>query len=66
MRKGDVVCWRGRRWVIRGFTPAGLPEHLVELEEISSGEWARARLEELEPGDGGAVLPLRPRKKPKL
>ena len=66
MRIGDVVCWRGRRWSVRGITPAGVPERLVELEDVETGEWAQAPIEELEPerDSGGAVLPLRPRPGP--
>jgi hypothetical protein len=63
MRIGEVVSWRGGRWLVRGFTPASLPEGMVELEELETGEWARAPLDELEreEQDGGSVVPLRPR-----
>jgi hypothetical protein len=65
MQIGDVVCWRDRRWLVRGFTPAGVPERLVELEEVETGEWARAPVDEpeLEGHGGGSVVPLRPRPK---
>ena len=49
MRIGDHVIYEGRRYVLRGLEPMGLPERRADLEDAETGELIRAPVAELEP-----------------
>ena len=49
MRIGDPVIHQGRRYVLRGLDPMGVPDRRAELEDSETGELIRVRLAELEP-----------------
>jgi hypothetical protein len=49
MRIGDTVIYRGKRYVLRGLEPMGIPERRADLEDARTGETLRARVTELRP-----------------
>jgi hypothetical protein len=49
MRIGDPVNHQGRRYVLRGLDPMGVPERRAELEDPETGELIRVPAAELEP-----------------
>ena len=52
MRIGDQVVYDGRRLVVLGVDPMGVPERRVEVEDVETGEHLRVPLAELlEPRD---------------
>jgi hypothetical protein len=50
MRLGDTVIYRGRRYVLRGLDPMGVPDRLADIEDVETGEVIRAPVSELKPG----------------
>jgi hypothetical protein len=50
MRIGDTVIYRGKRYVLRGLEPMGIPDRLAEIEEASTGRLLRVRVADLRPG----------------
>ena len=49
MRIGDHVIYQGRRYVLRGLHPMGVPDRRADLEDVETGELIRAPVAELEP-----------------
>ena len=49
MRIGDQVTYQGRRYVLRGLDPMGVPDRRADLEDSETGEQIRVPLAELEP-----------------
>jgi hypothetical protein len=49
MTVGDLVTWRGRTCVLRGFEPMSVPDRRAELEDAETGERLFAPVGELEP-----------------
>ena len=47
MELGEVVIWNERRWIVRGFDPAGVTERTVALEDPETGERVDAPFEEV-------------------
>jgi len=47
MEIGETVIWRGRTCIVRGFTPMGVPDRQVDLEDAETGEQLRAPLDEV-------------------
>jgi hypothetical protein len=41
MRIGDIVAYAGRRYVVRGLDPMGVPERRADLEDAENGESIR-------------------------
>ena len=41
MQLGDLITYAGRRYVVRGLDPMGLPDRCVELEDTETGELVR-------------------------
>jgi len=49
MELGDIVIYRGRRLVVRGFDPMSVVDPRAQLEDPETGERLVAPLAELEP-----------------
>jgi hypothetical protein len=49
MRIGDPVTYRGKRYVLRGLDPMGLPDRRADLEDCETGERIRVQVAELAP-----------------
>jgi hypothetical protein len=49
MRIGDSVIYQGRRYVLRGLDPMGVPDRRADLEDPETGELIRVPIAELEP-----------------
>jgi len=49
MRIGDPVIYQGRRYVLRGLDPMGVPDRRADLEDVETGELIRVPVAELEP-----------------
>jgi len=49
MRIGDLVTYQGKRYVLRGVDPMGVPDRRADLEDPETGELSRAPVAELEP-----------------
>jgi hypothetical protein len=47
MRIGDSVTYQGRRYVLRGLDPMGIPDRLADIEDVESGEVIRVPISEL-------------------
>jgi hypothetical protein len=47
MRIGDPVTYRGKRYVLRGLDPMGIPDRLAEIEDIDTGEVIRVSVSDL-------------------
>jgi hypothetical protein len=47
MRIGDPVTYHGRRYVLRGLDPMGIPDRLAEIEDIDTGEVIRVPVSDL-------------------
>ena len=47
MRIGDPVTHQGRRYVLRGLDPMGIPDRLADIEDVETGEVIRVPLSEL-------------------
>ena len=48
MTIGDVITWKGRRYVLRGLEPMSVPDRCAELEDEDTGERIQVPLAELE------------------
>jgi hypothetical protein len=48
MRIGDPVTYQGRRYVLLGLDPMGVPERRADLEDVETGARIRAPLAEVE------------------
>ena len=48
MRIGDVIIWKGRRYVLRGLEPMSVPDRCAELEDEATGERVEVPVAELE------------------
>ena len=49
MRIGDTITWKGRRYVLRGLDPMGVPDRRADLEDAETGEHVRVPVSELDP-----------------
>ena len=49
MRIGDSVTYQGRRYVLRGLDPMGVPDRRADLEDPETGESIRVPIAEVEP-----------------
>jgi hypothetical protein len=47
MRIGDPVTYRGKRYVLRGLDPMGIPDRLADIEDAETGELMRVPVSEL-------------------
>ena len=47
MRIGDPVTYRGKRYVLRGLDPMGIPDRLADIEDVETGEVIRVPVSEL-------------------
>jgi hypothetical protein len=50
MRIGDPVIYQGRRYVLRGLDPMGIPDRLADIEDADTGAVIRVPVSELSPG----------------
>jgi hypothetical protein len=50
MQLGDLITYEGRRYVVRGLDPMGLPERRADLEDVETGERIRVPISELMTG----------------
>ena len=50
MRLGDPVTYRGRRYVLRGLDPMGVPDRRADLEDSETGELIRVPVAEVVAG----------------
>ena len=48
MRIGDLVTYEGRRYVVRGLDPMGLPDRRADLEDLETGACVRVPIRDLE------------------
>ena len=48
MRIGDPVTYQGRRYVLRGLDPMGIPDRLADIEDVETGEVIRVPISELD------------------
>ena len=49
MRIGDQVIHEGKRYVLRGLDPMGIPDRLADVEDADTGEVIRVPVSELVP-----------------
>ena len=47
MRIGDPVTYQGRRYVLRGLDPMGIPDRLADIEDAETGKVIRVPFSEL-------------------
>jgi hypothetical protein len=47
MRIGDHLAYDGRRYVVRGVDPMGVPGRRADLEDLETGELIRVPIAEL-------------------
>lgn len=47
MQLGDVVIYHGRRYILRGLDPMGVPERRAEIEDTQTGQRFRVPVAEL-------------------
>ena len=47
MRIGDQLAYDGRRYVVRGVDPMGVPGRRADLEDLETGELIRVPIAEL-------------------
>ena len=50
MRIGDPVIYQGRRYVLRGLDPMGIPDRSADIEDPETGEVLRVPVADLQPG----------------
>jgi hypothetical protein len=50
MRIGDPVTYQGRRYLLRGVDPMGLPDRRADIEDPATGERFRVALSDLASG----------------
>ena len=48
MRIGDPVTYQGRRYVLLGLDPMGIPDRLADIEDIETGEVIRVPVSDLD------------------
>jgi hypothetical protein len=48
MRIGDFLDYEGRRYILRGLDPMGVPERRADLEDVETGESIRVPIAELD------------------
>ena len=48
MKLGEIVTYEGRRYVVRGLDPMGLPARRADLEDLETGERRRVLIADLE------------------
>ena len=48
MRIGDEVTYQGKRYVLRGLDPMGVPDRRADLEDVETGELIRVPVADLE------------------
>jgi hypothetical protein len=53
MRIGDPVTYEGRRYVLRGLDPMGVPDRNADLEDCETGERIRVPVAQLGVGEAG-------------
>ena len=51
MRIGDLLDYEGKRYIVRGLDPMGVPERRVDLEDVETAERIRVPIAELEGRD---------------
>jgi hypothetical protein len=47
MQLGDLITYEGRRYVVRGLDPMGVPGRRADLEDVETGERRRVRISDL-------------------
>ncbi len=47
MRIGDLLDYEGKRYILRGLDPMGVPDRRADLEDAETGELIRAPIAEL-------------------
>jgi hypothetical protein len=47
MRIGETVIYKGRRWVLRGIDPMGVPKRRADIEDAETGELLRVPISDL-------------------
>ena len=47
MRIGDPVTYRGKRYVLRGLDPMGIPDRFADIEDVETGNAIRVPISEL-------------------
>ena len=47
MRIGDTVIYRGKRYVLRGLEPMGIPDRRADVEDLRTGRMLRVRVADL-------------------
>ena len=47
MRIGDPVTYQGKRYILRGLDPMGIPDRLADIEDVETGEVIRVPFAEL-------------------
>ena len=48
MRIGDLLDYEGKRYIVRGLDPMGVPERRADLEDAETGEPIRVPIAELD------------------
>ena len=48
MRIGDFLDYEGKRYILRGLDPMGVPERRADIEDPDTGEVIRVPVAELE------------------
>jgi hypothetical protein len=48
MRIGDFLDYEGKRYIVRGLDPMGVPERRVDLEDAETGETIRVPIAALD------------------
>jgi hypothetical protein len=48
MKLGEIVTYEGRRYVVLGLDPMGLPDRRADLEDLETGERLRVLIGDLE------------------
>jgi hypothetical protein len=48
MRIGDLLDYEGKRYILRGLDPMGVPERRADLEDVETGVSIRVAMAELE------------------
>lgn len=51
MKIGDLILYKGKRWILRGIDPMSVPNRRAELEDAETGERVSAPLAELAPDE---------------
>ena len=52
MRIGNHVIYRGKRYVLRGLEPMGIPDRRADIEDGRTGRLLRVRVADLRPVQG--------------